>query len=152
MEFGYYYHMSCNCPRCGSRNLDFAHSIKGGPRFAWLRAYKSLKCRDCQERFYGRTVSVDDVRYAHCPKCFRMDLNLWSVKHFEPTKRQSLWMRFGGKRYRCEYCRVNIVSLRKRKEIFTFRRWERFQVAPREQIGASMVAAAGAHSSGLSLR
>ncbi len=135
--------MSVNCPQCGSRNLDFTRSAEGGPRFAKLRGYTALRCKDCKERFHGRTFSTDDLRYAHCPKCFRMDLNLWSVKHFEPTKSQKLWMRMGARRYRCEYCRVNIVSVRKRKEIFTFRRWERFPVGRRQQVGATLAAAQG---------
>jgi hypothetical protein len=52
-------------------------------------------------------------------------LNHWLPEHWSP----GFWIRFriafGAKRYRCEYCRVNFVSLRPRKEAFTFRRWRK---------------------------
>jgi hypothetical protein len=33
-------------------------------------------------------------------------------------------MRLGARPYRCEYCRINFVSFRRRLEKFSFRRWK----------------------------
>lgn len=86
-----------------------------------------MRCRDCKTRFIGPLFSLAEHYWAHCPKCFRMDLNLWRQEHWQP----SWWARFriklGGRRYRCEYCRLNFVSIRPRKEIFTFRRWQKMK-------------------------
>ena len=95
-------------------------------RWAALRGFHSLLCRDCRNRFRGRTLVLSDLKYARCPKCFRMDLNLWSERDFAPTDWMSALIWLGGNRYRCEYCRLNFVSFRKRKEVFTFRRWAKF--------------------------
>ena len=54
-----------------------------------------------------------------------MDLNSWSGKTYEPTFWMRLLISFGAKRWRCEYCRKNFVDFRPRKEVFSFKRWER---------------------------
>jgi hypothetical protein len=82
-----------------------------------------MRCRDCQTRFMGQVFSFAEHYYAHCPKCFRTDLNLWRQEHWTPGWWAQMRLRFGAHRYRCEYCRVNFVSNRPRKEVFTFRRW-----------------------------
>lgn len=63
------------------------------------------------------------MAYARCPGCRRMDLNQWSLEHYQPHGWMSLKLMLGGHRFRCEYCRINFVSMRPRKERFTFRRW-----------------------------
>ncbi len=61
-----------------------------------------------------------------------MDLNLWSPDDYYATWCQRLFMRLGAHPYRCEYCRVNFVSYRARKEKFSFKRWSRRAVALKE--------------------
>lgn len=56
-----------------------------------------------------------------------MDLNSWSGKTYEPGFFMKLKITFGAKRWRCEYCRVNFASFRRRKEIFTFSRWQKIR-------------------------
>jgi hypothetical protein len=53
-----------------------------------------------------------------------MDLNSWTGKSFDPPFWMNLKIMFGARRWRCEYCRANFASFRKRKEIFSFSRWK----------------------------
>ncbi|HVW83998.1 MAG TPA: hypothetical protein VHB50_04940 [Bryobacteraceae bacterium] len=76
-----------------------------------------------------RTVILSDLRYARCPQCYRMDLNGWTGKTYEPPFFTGLKIFLGAKRLRCEYCRLNFASFRKRKEVFTFKRWRNMQAA-----------------------
>jgi len=86
-----------------------------------------LRCLDCKKRFIARSFFWDDLVYARCPVCHRMDLNGWTGKTFtNPPFRVALKISFGARRWRCEYCRLNFASFRKRKEVFTFRRWKKF--------------------------
>jgi hypothetical protein len=55
-----------------------------------------------------------------------MDLNGWTGKTFEPPFFMGLKISLGAIRLRCEYCRINFASFRKRKESFTFHRWKKF--------------------------
>jgi hypothetical protein len=56
-----------------------------------------------------------------------MDLNGWTGKSYEPPFFMGLKITFGARRYRCEYCRLNFASFRRRKEAFTFSRWKKIQ-------------------------
>jgi DNA-directed RNA polymerase subunit RPC12/RpoP len=113
------------CPKCGSRYLRPSQSRLNSDEKGWFKA--PMRCLDCNNRFVASTLELSQFRFARCPKCHRMDLSTWSGQHFEPSFWGSVKLSFGGGRWRCEYCRLNFVSLRKRKEVFSFRRWERFQ-------------------------
>ncbi len=39
----------------------------------------------------------------------------------------ALRLSLGAKPFRCEYCRINFASFRRRREKFSFRRWNRKQ-------------------------
>lgn len=54
-----------------------------------------------------------------------MDLATWSLDDYRATAVQSILLSLGAKRYRCEYCRCNFVSFRRRKEKFSFHRRNR---------------------------
>ena len=111
------------CPRCGSRHLRYAHRHSLSEHlWSWV-GVRPLRCRDCRLRFVERTWRLGSMRFARCPKCWRMDLNIWSLEDFPSTARQRLLMRLGASRYRCEYCRVNFVSFRPRLEKYTSKRW-----------------------------
>jgi hypothetical protein len=43
-------------------------------------------------------------------------LSRWSRNDYQVTFFTSVFLTLGGNPYRCEYCRVNFVSFRKRKE------------------------------------
>jgi hypothetical protein len=86
-----------------------------------------LRCQDCNKRFTGRTLIWRDLFYARCPMCLRMDLNGWTGKTYtDPPFRVAFKVALGARKWRCEYCRLNFASFRRRKEVFTFKRWARF--------------------------
>jgi DNA-directed RNA polymerase subunit RPC12/RpoP len=103
----------------------------------WQTTYR---CQDCKTRFVGPSIAWDEMRFAHCPGCRRMDLNQWSGKTFKPEGITALKIFFGANRWRCEYCRLNFASFRKRHEIFSFRRWQRMKVGNAVREGRARVA------------
>ncbi len=123
--------MSVSCPHCGSRYLNLARLRSPSERVDALFGIRPLRCGDCRTRFVARTFVWRDFLFAKCPQCFRMDLNLWQAHHYTARGWMAFLLNLGGKRMRCEYCRLNFVSLRNRKEHFTFSRWTR-QQAQRE--------------------
>jgi hypothetical protein len=48
-----------------------------------------------------------------------MDLSRWSSNDYQTSFLTDLMLRLGANPYRCEYCRVNFVSFRKRKERYS---------------------------------
>ena len=125
--------MPIACPNCASRNLRYSRTRNSTERFWRWTGVRPLRCRDCHCRFVDRTWNISDLRYARCPKCWRMDLSLWDEKDWHVGTFMSLQLRMGAKPYRCEYCRVNFVSFRLRHERFSFNRWQKMrQAAERE--------------------
>ncbi len=116
--------MPVQCPNCGSRFLRESKPRDAAEKLAQCRFVSPLRCLDCKTRFVASTLSLGDIRWAHCPKCDRMDLNQWTGKNYEPPFWVGLMASFGANRWRCEYCRINFASFRKRKEVFTFKRWK----------------------------
>jgi len=51
-----------------------------------------------------------------------MDLSVWALHHYRVSGWKTLLINLGANPYRCEYCRHNFVSLRRRKYKFSFRR------------------------------
>jgi DNA-directed RNA polymerase subunit RPC12/RpoP len=111
------------CPNCGSRYLRESKRSDESLKPSHWKFEKQLRCLDCQTRFVGSTLELQELRYAHCPQCDRMDLNQWTGKNYVPPFWAGLCIRMGAKRWRCEYCRINFASFRRRKEVFTFKRW-----------------------------
>jgi DNA-directed RNA polymerase subunit RPC12/RpoP len=92
-----------------------------------LRFVSPLRCLDCNKRFIGRTLIWQDLFYARCPMCLRMDLNGWTGKTYtDPPFLVAVKVALGARKWRCEYCRLNFASFRRRKEVFTFKRWAKF--------------------------
>ncbi len=121
--------MSIACPKCGSRNLRFSRTRSFSEKTRKLLGIRPMRCRDCHTRFVDRSWRFSNLAYARCPKCWRMDLNRWSDKHFQAPNYMLLALKLGANPYRCEYCRYNFVSFRSRKERFSFHRWEKAQQA-----------------------
>jgi DNA-directed RNA polymerase subunit RPC12/RpoP len=114
------------CPKCGSRLLRPSRPQNFSERTGWLKLRITLRCIDCQTRFIGPLIVWKDLFYARCPTCHRMDLNVWRGKTFDPPFWMGMKIRFGARRWRCEYCRINFASFRRRKEVFSFTRWKKF--------------------------
>lgn len=110
------------CPFCGSYNLRYSRIRSLSERiWSWV-GIRPLRCRDCRQRFVDRTWRVENVFFARCPNCWRLDLGRWSTQDYRPTLWQSLWLRLGANPWRCEYCRTNFVSFRPRKQRYRYRR------------------------------
>jgi predicted nucleic-acid-binding Zn-ribbon protein len=117
--------MALACPKCGSRNLRPSHFQNAEERRKALFFISPLRCKDCKTRFTSRTIFPEDLLYARCPKCDRMDLNSWNERR-PTTSRWTLFkLQLGAYKTRCEYCRYDFASFRKRKETFTFSRWRK---------------------------
>ncbi len=125
--------MSTACPKCGSRFLRESRPRDLNEKINRLRFISPLRCMDCKTRFIAKTLILSDLLYARCPKCFRMDLNGWTGKTYEPPFLMGLKITFGAMRWRCEYCRLNFASFRRRKEIFTFKRWKNREAQMEEE-------------------
>lgn len=115
--------MSTACPNCGSRFLRESRPRNFRESIDRFRFISPLRCLDCNTRFVAKTFILADLFYSRCPLCYRMDLNGWTGKTFEPPFFMGLRIRMGANRWRCEYCRLNFASFRRRKEVFTFKRW-----------------------------
>jgi len=113
------------CPKCGSRDLRPARPQNDREKYSHYWFVAPLRCKDCRTRFVSRTIFPEDLLFARCPECDRMDLNGWTGKTFTPTGWTWLKCTFGANKWRCEYCRLNFASFRKRKEVFTFSRWKK---------------------------
>ena len=118
--------MSTECPRCGSRYLRPARTRNFSEWIGQLTFTSPLRCLDCNKRFVGKTLIWDDLSFARCPACLRMDLNGWTGRTFTPPLWMKIKIALGARRWRCEYCRLNFASFRDRKEVFTFKRWKKF--------------------------
>src|SRR5271163_1777631 len=114
-----------SCPKCGSRFLRASTPRDLSEKLGKLRFMDPMRCGDCGTRFIGNTLEWSDWRYARCPECLRMDLNVWTGDTYKPTFQMAVGIRLGAKRYRCEYCRLDFTSFRRRQEVFSFRRWEK---------------------------
>jgi hypothetical protein len=119
--------MSISCPKCGSRYLRPSRTRNFSEGLGKLRLKSPLRCLDCKGRFVAPTIVWEDLFFAKCPVCHRMDLNGWTGKTYtNPPFRVGFKVKLGARRWRCEYCRLNFASFRQRKEVFTFKRWKRF--------------------------
>lgn len=114
------------CPKCGSRFLRPARPKSLKEKLDRFRFIDPLRCQDCNARFIAKTFRWRDLHWARCPVCRRVDLNGWTGNNYVP---EYFWtgfkIQFGAARYRCEYCRLNFSSFGKRKEIFTFSRFQK---------------------------
>lgn len=120
--------MAVACPNCGSRYLRDSQTKSAGERVRWWLFEQALRCNDCKHRFVASTLALGDIRYAKCPICKRMDLNAWSGKTYTPEGLTAFKVNLGAKKWRCEYCRINFAAFRDRKEVFSFKRWQRMNV------------------------
>ena len=91
--------MAVSCPDCGSRFINLARFRSVQERILAISGTRPLRCTDCKTRFAGQTFSLQDLRYAKCPGCYRMDLNVWYEQHLKPHGWMRLKLAFGGTGY-----------------------------------------------------
>ncbi len=113
--------MPFSCPKCHSRNLRYARIQSFPERFWTFFGIHPLRCRECQLRFLERTWRLGTFQYARCPRCWRMDLSRWSLHDYHAPIHVRVLLKLGAQPYRCEYCRVNFASFRRRKQRYRSR-------------------------------
>jgi len=122
------------CSVCGSSRIHVvdARSLLDHLRVLWGEF--PARCDDCSARFHVRTAVLRSSIYAHCPRCLRQDLSTWDLRHYRATLWMRLRMLLGARRWRCEVCRCNFVSVRPRKEKY---------LRPADRLAADQVPDAG---------
>ncbi len=123
------------CPQCGSRFLKPSRPRNFQEKVKTYWFVMPVRCDHCRHRFVMDTIGLADMPYARCPKCNRMDLSSWTGDSYTPRGMTRIKAALGANRFRCEYCRVNFASFRKRKEVFSFHRWERIEAAKKAAAG-----------------
>lgn len=129
------------CPSCGSRNLRYAYLRNPSEKIAKLAGVRPLRCRDCRQRFVHRTWNLSNLSQARCPTCMGADLTTWSPVHYHVSFGRGLLLFFGAHPYRCERCRCNFVSFRKRKRRRVSRRRQGAKSTPSTADGSQPVGA-----------
>ncbi|MCX6621698.1 MAG: hypothetical protein NTY38_11610, partial [Acidobacteria bacterium] len=118
------------CPSCGSTNFRASHPQSLWESLRGVLGIVPIRCRECQTRYEGRLFRPLDVVYARCPRCFRLDLSMWTLDHYNVGIWQRIKLGFGAHPWRCEACRCNFASFRRRKRRFRSHRQAR-QVPPK---------------------
>jgi len=103
-----------SCPRCGSDNVRTSRERGFLERVAALLGVQKVRCRACEHRYSDHPWRPPDVFYARCPACASMILRDWSEKYYLPPFYKRALTYIGWKQQRCEICRINFVSLRRR--------------------------------------
>lgn len=101
-----------HCPECGSRNVRASQTQTFLETLGRAAGFYPVRCRDCDCRFARQIWDLSNSIYARCPRCYNLELSLWSPTHYRPPRSWKFWMLFGAKPRRCEACRVNFVSFR----------------------------------------
>lgn len=76
--------MTVSCPGCGSRYLRASRCRSVRERMRSLLGISPLRCADCGTWFVARTWDLSVITHSRCPKCLRMDLNVWTDQQFWP--------------------------------------------------------------------
>jgi Zn finger protein HypA/HybF involved in hydrogenase expression len=103
------------CPECGSEDVRFSRERGLAEKLRAIVGIHPVRCRDCRHRYNENLWRFSTLMYAHCPRCYRGDLGLWSLDEYRPRLRQRLLLGFGAKPYRCKACRTHFVSFRPRR-------------------------------------
>jgi len=75
-----------------------------------LLALKPWRCMRCRERFYARTVALELIHHAHCPKCGNFDLQSAESSSVAPGLVTTILRNLRASAYRCEDCGLDFHS------------------------------------------
>lgn len=99
------------CPQCRSADCFRSHRAGVFDFLATLAALRPWRCQTCDFRFYGRSVAISFVHYAHCPRCGNFDLQRISRDRVERGTLLFLKRLLGFPAYRCDPCRQKFFSV-----------------------------------------
>ncbi len=125
------------CPNCGTRKIRPSRARNVIEHFRTFFGVYSLRCTRCDTRFKERIWHFGDIKFARCPRCYRLDLTTWQEAHYHPPMGVVLLLRFGAKPYRCEACRCNFASYRAMRQRFSLQRNQKSPVDPARNISES---------------
>ena len=126
--------MRAPCPACGSTDVRLSKTRGITESLKRVFGVYPLRCKRCSHRFTDGLWSLRNLRYAKCPKCYRMELSTWSERYYVPRPRTTILLRLGATPYRCESCRCNFVSFRACKERFSWRKKQSTAAAERPHL------------------
>lgn len=114
--------LSITCPHCHSANVRSSLSRTFGERLGKAFGYFQFRCKDCDTRFSGHLWDFRNMFYAKCPRCYALDLTVWTTRYYRVSAWWLFLIKIGAKQHRCEYCRHNFISFRPAKLKFTRRK------------------------------
>ena len=104
-----------HCPKCGSRDVRPARGRSLIESTLSIAGFHPARCHQCAHRFLARPFGITKLRWAKCPRCYRMDLSTWDPKYYRVGAWTSFILALGANRWRCEACRCNFASFRPRQ-------------------------------------
>jgi DNA-directed RNA polymerase subunit RPC12/RpoP len=111
--------MILECPRCGSDEVRLSRRRRAIRTLLKIFGIYTFRCQSCQSTFQRNIGALQNLAFAKCSLCHRMDLSRWSRDYYNPSTWTKLMLAFGAKPVRCEYCRNNFWSFRLVKEKFS---------------------------------
>ena len=73
-----------------------------------------MRCDECKTRSMLDILLLSKVLIAKCPRCLEMHLTSWNIAHYRIPRWKKLLLTLGASRYRCDACRYNFVSFKRR--------------------------------------
>ena len=111
--------MLTGCPSCGSEEVRLSRRSYFLRPFYSIFAIYMCKCETCDHHFKACIYRPENIFYAKCSRCHRMDLSRWSRDYYNPGLVTRMMLALGAKPVRCEYCRNNFWSFRMVREKFS---------------------------------
>jgi hypothetical protein len=97
------------CPSCHHPSCSRSRRRSIRDHAATVTGLRPWRCPQCGLRFYGWSVPIRYVSYAHCRRCGNFDLQRVS-RGFAQGRLRLLWSALGLPVYRCAPCRNRFFS------------------------------------------
>jgi hypothetical protein len=107
------------CPNCGNQRIRSSRLRSVAEYLGTFFGFYPLRCPNCRLRFRERVWRFSDVRFARCPRCFRLELSAWQTSYYTPPFRTKLLLQLGARPLRCDVCRCNFAGFRPVKESYS---------------------------------
>jgi DNA-directed RNA polymerase subunit RPC12/RpoP len=98
------------CPKCQSHNCQRSRRRSAKDFIYGVTKIRPWRCGNCNARFFAWTVPIRYLRYVHCRRCGRFELQRISSEHGEGSLK-FLWRWLHVPVYRCPPCRNRFFSM-----------------------------------------
>lgn len=98
------------CPSCGQHECVRLHRRGFLDHAMNLAALKPWRCMRCRQRFYARKVARELMRFAHCPKCGKLELQPVENNFVASGFTATIFRTLRASAYRCDDCQLNFHS------------------------------------------